>query len=232
MSLYKQLTDMNDDVLIQIIQTSSSVSEILRKVGFGGQDPRARKWVLKYIEKHSISTDHFTKRSGKAAARRKYTVDDLIAAVKQSICVTDVLNHLGLSVVGGNSATIKRAIVDNNIDTSHFDVALARQRGRKVGYTLEEALIEDSPANRSSVKRLIQKHQLLKQCCSVCGIDSWLGNKIVLELDHINGISSDNRIENLRLLCPNCHSQTDTFRGRNNKHNYSGLAERSIATVC
>jgi hypothetical protein len=56
---------------------------------------------------------------------------------------------------------------------------------------------------------------LLEFSCSECGLDSWLGKSLVLELDHINGIRSDNRLENLRLLCPNCHSQTETFRGRN-----------------
>jgi len=51
--------------------------------------------------------------------------------------------------------------------------------------------------------------------CDKCQISSWLGEKIVLELDHINGVNNDNRIENLRFLCPNCHSLTPTFRGRN-----------------
>ena len=61
----------------------------------------------------------------------------------------------------------------------------------------------------------IRKHNLLEYKCSTCNIDSWNGKKLVLELDHINWNHTDNRLENLRFLCPNCHSQTDTFRGRN-----------------
>ena len=69
-------------------------------------------------------------------------------------------------------------------------------------------------ASNSAIKERL-KDLGIKQCCSECGIDTWNGKKIPLELDHINGNSKDNSGENLRLLCPNCHSLTDTWRGKN-----------------
>jgi 5-methylcytosine-specific restriction endonuclease McrA len=74
---------------------------------------------------------------------------------------------------------------------------------------------KDSYYSNELVKNRIVKDNLLKYCCVKCGIDSWQGETIVLDLDHINGDNTDNRLENLRYLCPNCHSQTDTYKGRN-----------------
>ena len=64
------------------------------------------------------------------------------------------------------------------------------------------------------LKKIIRERNLLVWSCSMCGIKTWNGKEISLELDHINGDAANNNLENLRLLCPNCHSQTDTFRGR------------------
>lgn len=68
---------------------------------------------------------------------------------------------------------------------------------------------------RCVIRRVLLREGVLEKRCAVCGIDSWLGQPLSLHLDHINGIATDHRIENLRMLCPNCHSQTDTYGGRN-----------------
>jgi 5-methylcytosine-specific restriction endonuclease McrA len=69
--------------------------------------------------------------------------------------------------------------------------------------------------DRARVKRLLFIQKLLRDSCYECGITHWLGQPLSLHLDHINGVANDHRIENLRILCPNCHSQTETFAGRN-----------------
>jgi Zn finger protein HypA/HybF involved in hydrogenase expression len=85
----------------------------------------------------------------------------------------------------------------------------------KSKYTKEEIFCENSPKHRGRLKELIIKENIIEYKCSgencIC-VDKWLGKPITLELDHVNGDGSDNRLENLRFLCPNCHSQTDTFR--------------------
>lgn len=84
-------------------------------------------------------------------------------------------------------------------------------------YPVEQVLTEKSFYGRNLVRARLLNNSILKQECYICGISEWLGKPLSLDLDHINGISDDHRLENLRMLCPNCHSQTETYRGRNKK---------------
>lgn len=87
---------------------------------------------------------------------------------------------------------------------------------------IEEMFIENSVIGRNAVKNRLIKEGILENKCSECGLEqNWNGKPIVMVLDHINGVNNDNRIENLRFLCPNCNSQTPTFAGRNVKHSKS-----------
>jgi len=72
-------------------------------------------------------------------------------------------------------------------------------------------------ATRASVRKTIIREELIPYKCGMCGIDEWNNKKLSLHLDHINGVNDDHRLENLRFLCPNCHSQTETYTGRNKK---------------
>jgi 5-methylcytosine-specific restriction endonuclease McrA len=83
---------------------------------------------------------------------------------------------------------------------------------------IEEFLTENSSCSRTNLKRRLLREGLLENVCHICGqLPEWNGKPLVLQLDHINGISNDNRLENLRIICPHCHSQTENFAGKNNK---------------
>jgi len=96
-----------------------------------------------------------------------------------------------------------------------------RNGAKKRARPLQEILEGKHPHVQSnSLKCRMLKEGLVENRCSACGIDEWMGQAIVCELDHINGDRHDHRLENLRLLCPNCHSQTPTYCGKN-RGNYS-----------
>ena len=141
---------------------------------------------------------------------------DLVAT-----CVTykEILGFFGLVNKGSNHKTLKRRIKELNIDCSHlkkgYELMVEFNIGRK--RPLEEILVRDSSYAGSCLKRRLLKEGLIENICSECGQGSdWKGKPLVMVLDHINGINNDHRVENLRMLCPNCNSQQDTFAGRNN----------------
>lgn len=140
--------------------------------------------------------------------------EDFIRIIQESNSYSDCLRVLGLGTKGGSSTdALKRRIRELNCSIEHFGKATT---SANVKYTLDEILIENSSyANISRLKQRLVKEGRLEYKCSCCGINSWLDKPLSLQLDHINGINNDHRIENLRFLCPNCHSQTDTYAGKN-----------------
>jgi 5-methylcytosine-specific restriction endonuclease McrA len=94
--------------------------------------------------------------------------------------------------------------------------------------TNEEVFVENSTYPRHRLKERIIKEEMIPYVCHECGMDDiWNGKKIVLQLDHINGVNDDNRLENLQFLCPNCHSQTHTYAAKN-RHNSARKPKRYV----
>lgn len=145
-----------------------------------------------------------------------YQVSDeqFIKIVQNSNSYSDCLRALGLGTRGGSSTDIlKRRITELNCSIEHFG-KIGQSATAK--YSLEEILVENSSyMNISRLKQRLVKEKKMEYKCQICGISEWLNNPITLQLDHINGINNDHRITNLRFLCPNCHSQTDTYAGKN-----------------
>ncbi|MEE6271346.1 HNH endonuclease signature motif containing protein [Streptomyces diastatochromogenes] len=194
--------------------SSRTLSEALRKLGV---DPRSSKrdYLRERMRKLGVDTSHF-EREGV-----RWTREALQAAVSASTSTYGVLRHLGLEAVGGHHTHISRRIRAYGIDTSHFTpvVRTARMRDNRRRRTAEEILVEttSAQARRTSNTRLKRALRELgvKERCALCGIEPvWLGKPLPLEVDHVDGDWRDNRIENLRFLCPNCHSTTDSYRGR------------------
>ena len=152
----------------------------------------------------------------------RYSDSELIAAIAESFSYREALIKLGMNPSGGgNYRRMKDKITELELDVSHF-TGQGHLKGKNHGWsprTSDEEIFKKDSSYRGSSTRLKERYleQGFDYCCSECGISEWNGKPIVLQLDHINGERHDNRIENLRLLCPNCHSQTHTFAGRNKK---------------
>jgi hypothetical protein len=146
----------------------------------------------------------------------KYTLDQLQKAVKSSVSYREVLIKLNVKPAGGNYATLKKAITHFNIDKSHF-LGHASNKGRTFG---PKRPIEDYLSNKFPIQSYKLKNRLLKEgtllpVCNNCNLKEWLDKPIPLELDHIDGVHLNNSLNNLQLLCPNCHALTSTYRGKN-----------------
>lgn len=166
----------------------------------------------------------------------KLSKEELELIVKDSVYFKDIIKHFGLSSKGGNYKTLKRRLFQDGINYSHITMGSGHSKGKKIKKTLiplENYLVENSRASRSSVKSRLLKNGILQNKCSICGLlDIWNGIKIVMVLDHINGVSNDNRIENLRMICPNCNSQQSTFAGRNTRYELIGKNKIEKQDLC
>lgn len=147
-----------------------------------------------------------------------FTKEELEQIVSESSSYKEVLSKLGYSTTSGsNHKTLKSRLEKDNISTNHFSYDADKITKR----TEENVFCENSTASQAVLRRWFIKGNYIEYKCDSCGIkDLWNGKPLVLQLDHINGNNSDNRIENLHWLCPNCHSQTDTFCGKQTRKNH------------
>lgn len=145
----------------------------------------------------------------------RYERESFTEIVKRSINLSDVARNIGLSTSCGNRETIKKYINVYGIDISHFHVDYSKRKNRK-GRPLSEILVLGSTYNSNDLKKRLYKEGLKERKCEKCGQgEEWYGEKMALILDHINGEHTDNRIENLRIVCPNCNATLLTHGGKN-----------------
>jgi Zn finger protein HypA/HybF involved in hydrogenase expression len=162
---------------------------------------------------------------------KRYTIEDFIDAVRNSISISQILKKLRLKPTGGNYKVAKRRIKLLNLDISHF-TGQAHLKGKTHNWAkkipIEEILIKESTygGGSSKIKEKLFKKNILEKKCYKCGLTHWFKQELSLELDHINGDNTDNRIENLTILCPNCHSLTPTYRGRGKKNKKQKISFR------
>jgi hypothetical protein len=148
----------------------------------------------------------------------RYDESEARRAVEESLSFAEALRRLGMRAAGGNHLTLKKYVRLWQIPTDHFDPLFAQRRalGRRSIKPLDEILVEDSNYSRGSLKKRLYAAGLKQRACELCGQgELWRGRRMALILDHVNGVATDNRLENLRIVCPNCAATFDTHCGRN-----------------
>jgi hypothetical protein len=159
-----------------------------------------------------------------------WSKEEFIEVVKGSKTIREVLRHFGLpSNQGHYNRMFHKTVKELNLDISHIMNSVKNQEFKKK-IPLEELLIANSHRSTKTLKRRLLREDVMEDKCAKCGqLPLWNNEILVMQLDHINGDIADNRIENLRLLCPNCHSQTETYGGKNSKKSH---AYKHVCKTC
>ncbi len=170
-------------------------------------------------------------------SKYNWDLEKIKEIVPQSINFTEVLESLGIPRQGNNSTTLRNILDRNNIDYSHF-TGRARTYNNPKATNIQDYLDNKIKIASDKLKKKLIKEGLKENKCEICGLTEWREKPIICQLHHIDGNHNNNSLDNLQILCPNCHSQTDNYCGqanKNNKKNYCKDCGKEIsrkATYC
>jgi hypothetical protein len=210
----------SDDQLRDAVATSHNLFQVCTALRIS---PGARTYALlrRHIDRLGIDAAHLPTVERRRTIRA-WSDDDLKRAVAENVSLAGVLRTLGYTPSGGMHRYLRAYIADLGLDISHFrgqgwSRGLTLPRGRP-RLSLDEILVRNSPyRSTSNLRQRLIAEGLKEARCEHCGLSEWMGRELPLALDHVNGDPTDNRLENLRILCPNCHALTDTWCARNRK---------------
>jgi hypothetical protein len=207
-----------DEQLVDAVAANTSLAGVMRSLGLRpGDYDRLRS----HIRRVGVEASHI--RAAEGALRRRprtWTDDDLAAVVARSTTYAEVMRDLGDAPSGGVHRWIENHIRVLGLRTDHFvgsGWAKGLSRPSRPVRPLAQLLVEGSPIASGLLRRRLIDEGLKPAHCETCGLSDWLGEALPLLLDHINGDPMDNRHENLRILCPNCHACTPTWCAGNRK---------------
>ena len=148
-----------------------------------------------------------------------YSVEQLKEAVERGECWSDVCRSVNVTICTFNFKRMQKLCADNGIDYTHFaELRKNSFRRNKRNWSETEVYCKQSLLPRHQLRRRVLNDKFMPYCCSSCGnTGEWFGKMLVLEVEHKNGINDDNSKSNLEWLCPNCHSQTPTYRNSKNR---------------
>lgn len=208
------MTELQKKIL-ELRKNGMSITKIISETG-------ASRGVVNYALSR-IFADRLEKKKAKERADEEF-----VELVKKYLPVSNSLNNLcnnlGLKGVDGYYKKINKIIKENNLSTKHFGTIKIGRQNRN-GYTAmsdDEFFVSDAKRNGESIIKRLVNGGYKEYKCEGCKTTEWMGKPLRLQVHHINGDHYDNRIENIQILCPNCHSQTDTY-ARNNVINGSGF---------
>lgn len=202
-----------------MVAMATSYAEVVRLLGLT-LDASTHTRIRRRVQRHGIDTSHFVRHWRPGRPRSKLSDDQFRDAVARSKSIASVLRALGLIPAGGNYAVAHQRIEALGLDTSHFTGPGWNKGMQFVGprRPLDQILVAGRPTGSHTLKLRLFSEGVKRAACELCG---WAqrspDGRVPVELDHINGDRNDNRLENLRVLCPNCHSLQTTHRGLNKR---------------
>lgn len=203
-----------DEEFISAFQQATSICNLLKLLGlkiYGGNYDTVRNRANKLG-----LTAEWLKPTGQLLPRHRYSNDDLANAVAQSKSFAQVLRILDVKPGGGSQAIIRRKIKELKLSIAHF-TGQSWSNGKTLPEKRTKAADYLTGKKRISSHKLKQKlfdEQIKDRRCENCNRTEWYNVEIPLELHHIDGDNTNNSLENLQILCPNCHALTDNYRGK------------------
>lgn len=208
------LQSIGRETLVEALAVSKNIADLTRRIGLP-VNPRTRRHVNRHLNEYGLSTAHF------GYHRPAFDPEILRKLAPRCTSFAEMMRNLALDPAdSANHRRLRSALSNHEVDTSHFTRSSWAAAKPRTVRTVDPAAV----LHRSEVDRRVPGNRLRRAliasgvpvACAGCGLDGrWQGKPLTLEVDHINGDYRDNRQENLRLLCPNCHATTDTYcRGK------------------